>query len=1375
MGQPQVANLDVRVVATASGFDAVVEIDDTTARQPFSSPFQAGDLDRFVGMLAQARDRGFRPRVPSVEADPNAEAKRLGQALFDAVFRDQARDLLAIAQDQASRASTHVRIRLKLDGVPDLVRWPWELLCRGNDFLVLSRQPFLARYVDVARPLYPVPLDGPLRILVVAASPRDLPPLEIDEEYAGLEVELGPLRDEGRVVLDRLSPPTFAALQHALREPWHVLHFMGHGDQSTTGGLVALCDDGGNRDLVEAVALGRLLGGADDLRLAVLNGCRTAAGPTHQPLNGVAYQLMQHGAPAAVAMQFPVGDRQAVRFARAFYDALADGGVVDLAMATARRALVDTPEWVTPVLFLRSDGRLFDVPAPPDAAVPAVPPPTRPVDHVPPGLVPHGGLLSPRPWLVRAVATWLDGPRRLFLLTGDLGTGKSVLCGWLAGQGELAVSGDVAGELERIRGAWSAVHFCSASLVGASTDPRSFVLGLNQQLVQTVPGFVRATSAGTAGDLLAGVTSVDELFERAVEGPLRAALATGGAGRAVLLVDGLDEAEGGPSPTVVELLGRLARLDVPLKLLLSGPDDEELLETFTQLGSDVVERVDLSSPAQRPRVDADVRAFVDSSVGRAPGDATAPVDPDRLRRITVAAAGSLLYAEHAVEQLLVGGSASGEELPLPADLASSYEQHLRRTLERELGDHWREGWVELLEPLLGCLAVARAPVPGPALETWLGWTKPQLWSLLDRFQQLIHADGDCYRVHHPAFAQLLLAPSTGPGRANPFRVDQEAANRRLVETACRPGDAGMEGLADRGGSYTLVYLPSHLGSLMDTATGVAHLDRVAELVLGPAYVAGLRACVDDPVLMGRPFRDLAGLLLAHGRPPDVERLVRFLAGVDAPAVRASVFDVLLAYAEHDETAAGAFMGTLALGGDAELAATALHATCRLSAPSQARVFRRVVDDGDDDLRVSAAYALYANGSAEPARLTGEVLKEILAGVSLKQPWRLKAPLEFFTHVTVTNYVNNCGDPAVAQVTSDLFHQLLVDRLHVDGGLGRLAERVAVEPFMAHQLSERVLKLVAGPDGSSGQELVGAGAPGAEQARRVVPALDPQVPLGPLENDLGVLLDADVALFRILGALTVAVHGVHDPVTTGPIVERLFAAGAGRRRRWLLLAHAVVLPDTPTEWIPMLERMTRTVVAGGEVAPVEDDPVLQGLDLLFAPLGLAYAKARRPMVVLEDLLRSSAPADLAWRAGCLHGLGVVGLHHPDQVFTALDRLQQAALGPSDAVPPLALMAGLHPLRVRAWAKQRGEADLAETVQARTDVQLARRYLEVLGLYNNAVHQAVHYPRMRNRLCMTVFSFFLDAGSRKEWSRRYTREGLSLLREADYELIAWTRPE
>src|SRR5262249_12567577 len=167
---------------------------------------------------------------------------------------------------------------------------------------------------------------------------------------------------EGRVELDwELQASWDGVHEKLLGEPWHVVHFVGHGDfdPGVDEGAIALVGESGRADLVEASRLVELLSEArPSPRLVVLNSPASGAGGTDL-FSGTAAALVHTGIHAVVAMQFSISDDAAIRFARGFYTALAEGRGIDEAARSGRIAILGmapgTLEWVTPVLYLRGD------------------------------------------------------------------------------------------------------------------------------------------------------------------------------------------------------------------------------------------------------------------------------------------------------------------------------------------------------------------------------------------------------------------------------------------------------------------------------------------------------------------------------------------------------------------------------------------------------------------------------------------------------------------------------------------------------------------------------------------------------------------------------------------------------------------------------------------------------------------------------------------------------------------------------------------------------------------------------------------------------------------------------------------------------------
>jgi hypothetical protein len=306
----------------------------------------------------------------SLDARPPLE---VGAELYRAVFQGQVRTLLDKSRGQLEK-STDLGLRLKIKIDPSdretgaLADLPWELLNdETEDCFALSRHTSLVRYLDVPRSSQPIPFTPPLRILAAGASPRDLPPLDLDEEMRRLD-NLN--RGSAGIEVQFLPHVSAGALREALSaDTFNVLHFMGHGtfDPASGEGMLACEAADGSLDLVSGKAFSTKLRDLRSLGVVVLNACDTARARSQggsNPFRGVATALVLGGVPAVVAMQRPISDRAAIGFSTAFYRHLARGDSIDEALTEGRQAihsaLPEAFEWATPVLFLRiPEGNVF--------------------------------------------------------------------------------------------------------------------------------------------------------------------------------------------------------------------------------------------------------------------------------------------------------------------------------------------------------------------------------------------------------------------------------------------------------------------------------------------------------------------------------------------------------------------------------------------------------------------------------------------------------------------------------------------------------------------------------------------------------------------------------------------------------------------------------------------------------------------------------------------------------------------------------------------------------------------------------------------------------------------------------------------------------
>jgi len=310
--------------------------------------------------------RGEAANTAGAAAGPSPE--QVGDALFRAVFQGE---LLKAFQGCLARAQSGpgLRIRLRLNDVPQLAALPWEYLydAEGRGFLALSDRTLVVRYLELSEVLETLLVEPPLRVLALISTPRDYQQLvEADREWKRLGAALRPLLGSGRIEIERLDHPTSEALESRLLtgQPVHVLHFIGHGGFSELRGegVLVFEDGAGNGALLGGSSLAYLLQDHPSLRLAVLNACNGARVSPENIFAGTAQVLARHGVPAVIAMQSEVMDETACSFAEQLYRGIAAGLPVDACMGEVRRALAAerNPEWGTPVLYLRAtDGRLF--------------------------------------------------------------------------------------------------------------------------------------------------------------------------------------------------------------------------------------------------------------------------------------------------------------------------------------------------------------------------------------------------------------------------------------------------------------------------------------------------------------------------------------------------------------------------------------------------------------------------------------------------------------------------------------------------------------------------------------------------------------------------------------------------------------------------------------------------------------------------------------------------------------------------------------------------------------------------------------------------------------------------------------------------------
>ena len=295
--------------------------------------------------------------------DPAAYGTQLANGIFaEEAVRTFFSEALAAAQ--ANNASLSMRLAIG-PSAPELhsLRWETLRLPSGNAPLLTGENLRFSRYLSSLdwRPVRLRP-QADLRALVAVASPSNaakwqLAEVKTEDELAAARAGLGniaitDLATHGQVTMNNVAA--------ALRDGCDILYLVAHGTLVDGEPQILLeQEDGTGQWTAGRELVTRINELQERPRLVVLVSCQSAgtgAEPTTQDdgaLAGLGPRLAEVGVPAVIAMQGNLSMKTAGTFMSTFFCELRRDGQVDRAMAVARGAVRDRPDWWMPVLYMR--------------------------------------------------------------------------------------------------------------------------------------------------------------------------------------------------------------------------------------------------------------------------------------------------------------------------------------------------------------------------------------------------------------------------------------------------------------------------------------------------------------------------------------------------------------------------------------------------------------------------------------------------------------------------------------------------------------------------------------------------------------------------------------------------------------------------------------------------------------------------------------------------------------------------------------------------------------------------------------------------------------------------------------------------------------
>lgn len=288
---------------------------------------------------------------------PDDPSNKSIRTTFEAVYRavDVATDVLPL------------RLVLEFDDASDeLAHYPWEYLYlpdyggrpTGHFFGAWGKM-VLSRHVELKGD-GPVPERDTLRLLAVVSTPHNLDSIVAEPVITAIE-------GVRKVALHRLDTPTKGELETCITQyrP-HAVHLFAHGqltdkkEHKGHGEIALKLDESPRARWVLDTDLADMFSEWKP-RLVFLHACEGAASGSARGFQGAALQLVKTAVPAVIAMGYEITNDDAKAFACAFYEQLAGGSYIDVAVQQGRAALAKQTDpnysnrsFGTPVIYLQS-------------------------------------------------------------------------------------------------------------------------------------------------------------------------------------------------------------------------------------------------------------------------------------------------------------------------------------------------------------------------------------------------------------------------------------------------------------------------------------------------------------------------------------------------------------------------------------------------------------------------------------------------------------------------------------------------------------------------------------------------------------------------------------------------------------------------------------------------------------------------------------------------------------------------------------------------------------------------------------------------------------------------------------------------------------
>lgn len=309
------------------------------------TPTNMADLRWYLETYIQFPGAGDHARAKGIEE----QLKAWGRKLFDAIFggtegTNVYRSLMDAAADDEQRCLLTIGAT-----DPQILVQPWEML-RDKRGPLTFQGVTIRRQLRGAGPRNQPTLKFPLRVLLIVSRPSDVSFIDPRNSIKPLLDTLDDL-PPGQLDIDFCDPPTISQLERMIseankaRQPYHIVHFDGHGTYLPHTGVGALAfeNDDGKTVLVAGSTLGDIMV-QRKVPLVLLEACRSSDLSDQPVFGSVAPALLESGVISVIAFSHSIHVEAARLFVERFYDELADSLTIGQALEKARSKLRAAPD-----------------------------------------------------------------------------------------------------------------------------------------------------------------------------------------------------------------------------------------------------------------------------------------------------------------------------------------------------------------------------------------------------------------------------------------------------------------------------------------------------------------------------------------------------------------------------------------------------------------------------------------------------------------------------------------------------------------------------------------------------------------------------------------------------------------------------------------------------------------------------------------------------------------------------------------------------------------------------------------------------------------------------------------------------------------------